>query len=186
MGLEVSQRTEGDPKGRSCAQSHKFKAAARSALLFRKVATTGTGLFFGSSEVASTTSSAPYAHLLQHVTDGRRSARLGPPGELGCFAWTEGRQTAGPLPSPPRAVRILDPGQLAPSTELDDMDLDNPFDLLGLLQVGGLPFRAGSAPLHMPIPNTPPIRSGGTIVCGHRSPPFHLPVSKRCDVSLAR
>jgi hypothetical protein len=154
VGLEVSQRTEGDPKGRSCAQSHKFKAAARSALLFRKVATTGTGLFFGSSEVASTTSSAPYAHLLQHVTDGRRSARLGPPG------------AAGPLPSPPRAVRILYPGQLAPSTELDDMDLDNPFDLLGLLQVGGLPFRAGSAPLHMPIPNTPLGPLTNMKVCG--------------------
>jgi hypothetical protein len=131
VGLEVSQRTEGDPKGRSCAQSHKFKAAARSALLFRKVATTGTGLFFGSSEVASTTSSAPYAHLLQHVTDGRRSARLGPPGELGCFAWTEGRQTAGPLPSPPRAVRILDPDQLAPSFghwRIPGTDLERPFD----------------------------------------------------------
>jgi hypothetical protein len=29
-----------------------------------------------------------------------------------------------------------------PSTELDDMDLDDPFDLLKLFQVGGLPFRA--------------------------------------------
>jgi hypothetical protein len=62
--------------------------------------------------------------------------------------------------------RILDPGQLAPSTELDDMDLDNPFDLLGLLQVGGLPFRAGSAPLHMPIPNTPLGPLTNMKVCG--------------------
>ena len=33
---------------------------------------------------------------------------------------------------------------------LDDMDIDNPFDLLGLFQGVGLPFRAESAPLHMP------------------------------------
>jgi predicted Zn-dependent protease with MMP-like domain len=30
------------------------------------------------------------------------------------------------------------------------MELDNPFDLLGLFQGGGLPFRAESALLHMP------------------------------------
>ena len=33
---------------------------------------------------------------------------------------------------------------------LDDMDIDNPFDLLGLFQGVGLPFRTESAPLHMP------------------------------------
>jgi predicted Zn-dependent protease with MMP-like domain len=33
---------------------------------------------------------------------------------------------------------------------LHDMDLDNPFDLLGLFQGVGLPFRAESAPLYMP------------------------------------
>jgi hypothetical protein len=73
----------------------------------------------------------------------------------------------------PRAVRIRDPGPLAPSTELDDMDLDNPFDLLGLFQVGGLPFRAGSAPLHMPdmtsmrrrsAPSLPPSRSSSRLI----------------------
>ena len=33
---------------------------------------------------------------------------------------------------------------------LDEMELDNPFDLLGLFQGVGLPFRAESAPVHMP------------------------------------
>jgi hypothetical protein len=43
------------------------------------------------------------------------------------------------------------------------MDLDNPFDLLGLLQVGGLPFRAGSAPLHMPDMTTMRRRSAPSL-----------------------
>ena len=30
------------------------------------------------------------------------------------------------------------------------MNIDDPFDLLGLFQGGGLPFRGESAPLHMP------------------------------------
>ena len=33
---------------------------------------------------------------------------------------------------------------------LDHMDIESPFDLLGLFQGVGLPFRAESAPLHMP------------------------------------
>src|SRR5262252_4523437 len=33
---------------------------------------------------------------------------------------------------------------------LDSMDIDNPFDLLGLFQGVGLPFRSDSAPVHMP------------------------------------
>jgi predicted Zn-dependent protease with MMP-like domain len=33
---------------------------------------------------------------------------------------------------------------------LDDMEIDNPFELLGLFQGLGLPFRAESAPVQMP------------------------------------
>jgi predicted Zn-dependent protease with MMP-like domain len=44
-------------------------------------------------------------------------------------------------------IRIED---FATDEVLDDMDIDNPFDLLGLFQGVGLPFRAESAPLHMP------------------------------------
>jgi predicted Zn-dependent protease with MMP-like domain len=42
-------------------------------------------------------------------------------------------------------IRIED---FATDEILHDMDLDNPFDLLGLFQGAGLPFRAESAPLH--------------------------------------
>ena len=44
-------------------------------------------------------------------------------------------------------IRIED---FATDEILDDMDIDDPFDLLGLFQGVGLPFRAESAPLHMP------------------------------------
>jgi predicted Zn-dependent protease with MMP-like domain len=43
-------------------------------------------------------------------------------------------------------IRIED---FATGEVLDDMNIGDPFDLLGLFQVG-LPFRAESAPLHMP------------------------------------
>jgi hypothetical protein len=46
-------------------------------------------------------------------------------------------------------IRIED---FATDEILDDMDIDNPFDLLGLFQGVGLPFRAESAPLHVPDP----------------------------------
>jgi len=44
-------------------------------------------------------------------------------------------------------IRIED---FATDEILDDMGIDSPFDLLGLFQGVGLPFRAESAPLHMP------------------------------------
>jgi predicted Zn-dependent protease with MMP-like domain len=44
-------------------------------------------------------------------------------------------------------IRIED---FATDEVLDDMDIDHPFDLLGLFQGVGLPFRAESAPTHMP------------------------------------
>ena len=44
-------------------------------------------------------------------------------------------------------IRIED---FATDDILDDMHIDDPFDLLGLFQGGGLPFRAESAPVHMP------------------------------------
>jgi predicted Zn-dependent protease with MMP-like domain len=44
-------------------------------------------------------------------------------------------------------IRIED---FATDEVLDDMDIDDPFDLLGLFQGVGLPFRAESAPTHMP------------------------------------
>jgi predicted Zn-dependent protease with MMP-like domain len=45
------------------------------------------------------------------------------------------------------AIRIED---FATDEVLDDMNIDDPFDLLGLFQGVGLPFRAESAPTHMP------------------------------------
>jgi predicted Zn-dependent protease with MMP-like domain len=44
-------------------------------------------------------------------------------------------------------IRIED---FATDDILDDMHIDDPFDLLGLFQGVGLPFRAESAPVHMP------------------------------------
>jgi predicted Zn-dependent protease with MMP-like domain len=44
-------------------------------------------------------------------------------------------------------IRIED---FATDEVLDDMNIDDPFDLLGLFQGVGLPFRAESAPTHMP------------------------------------
>jgi predicted Zn-dependent protease with MMP-like domain len=44
-------------------------------------------------------------------------------------------------------IRIED---FAPDEVLDDMNIGDPFDLLGLFQGVGLPFRAESAPTHMP------------------------------------
>jgi predicted Zn-dependent protease with MMP-like domain len=44
-------------------------------------------------------------------------------------------------------IRIED---FATDEILDDMNIDDPFDLLGLFQGVGLPFRAESAPTHMP------------------------------------
>jgi predicted Zn-dependent protease with MMP-like domain len=44
-------------------------------------------------------------------------------------------------------IRVED---FATDEVLDDMNIDNPFDLLGLFQGVGLPFRAESAPTHMP------------------------------------
>jgi len=44
-------------------------------------------------------------------------------------------------------IRIDD---FATDEVLDEMKIDNPFDLLGLFQGIGLPFRSESAPLHMP------------------------------------
>jgi len=44
-------------------------------------------------------------------------------------------------------IRIED---FATDEVLKDMDIESPFDLLGLFQGLGLPFRTESAPLHMP------------------------------------
>jgi predicted Zn-dependent protease with MMP-like domain len=44
-------------------------------------------------------------------------------------------------------IRIED---FATDEVLDEMNIDDPFDLLGLFQGVGLPFRAESAPTHMP------------------------------------
>ena len=44
-------------------------------------------------------------------------------------------------------IRIDD---FATDEVLDEMKIDDPFDLLGLFQGVGLPFRSESAPLHMP------------------------------------
>jgi predicted Zn-dependent protease with MMP-like domain len=44
-------------------------------------------------------------------------------------------------------IRIED---FATDEVLDDMDIESPFDLLGLFQGVGLPFRTESAPVHMP------------------------------------
>jgi predicted Zn-dependent protease with MMP-like domain len=44
-------------------------------------------------------------------------------------------------------IRIED---FATDEVLDDMNIESPFDLLGLFQGVGLPFRSESAPLHMP------------------------------------
>jgi predicted Zn-dependent protease with MMP-like domain len=44
-------------------------------------------------------------------------------------------------------IRIED---FATDEVLDDMNIESPFDLLGLFQGVGLPFRSESAPVHMP------------------------------------
>jgi predicted Zn-dependent protease with MMP-like domain len=44
-------------------------------------------------------------------------------------------------------IRIED---FATDEVLDNMDIETPFDLLGLFQGIGLPFRSESAPVHMP------------------------------------
>jgi predicted Zn-dependent protease with MMP-like domain len=44
-------------------------------------------------------------------------------------------------------IRVED---FAPDEVLDDMDIESEFDLMGLFQGVGLPFRAESAPLQMP------------------------------------
>jgi len=56
----------------------------------------------------------------------------------------------------PKKFRVLCEGlvirieDFATDEILDDMNIDDPFDLLGLFQGIGLPFRTESAPLHMP------------------------------------
>lgn len=44
-------------------------------------------------------------------------------------------------------IRVED---FAPDEVLDDMDIESEFDLMGLFQGVGLPFRSESAPLQMP------------------------------------
>jgi predicted Zn-dependent protease with MMP-like domain len=45
---------------------------------------------------------------------------------------------------------VIQVEDFAPDEVLDDMDIESPFDLMGLFQGVGLPFRSESAPVQMP------------------------------------
>lgn len=63
------------------------------------------------------------------------------------------RQVFGGLPSHFRALcddLVIQVDDFATDEVLDDMDIEDAFDLLGLFQGVGLPFRSESAPTQMP------------------------------------
>jgi predicted Zn-dependent protease with MMP-like domain len=63
------------------------------------------------------------------------------------------RQVFAGLPSHFRALcddLVIQVEDFATDEVLDDMDIEDPFDLLGLFQGLGLPFRSESAPAQMP------------------------------------
>jgi predicted Zn-dependent protease with MMP-like domain len=63
------------------------------------------------------------------------------------------REVFGGLPAHFRALcedLVIQVEDFAADEVLDDMDIDDPFDLLGLFQGLGLPFRQESAPGQMP------------------------------------
>ena len=63
------------------------------------------------------------------------------------------REVFARLPAKFRALcegLVIQVDDFATDEVLDSMDIESPFDLMGLFQGVGLPFRAESAPLHMP------------------------------------
>jgi predicted Zn-dependent protease with MMP-like domain len=64
-----------------------------------------------------------------------------------------GRLVFGRLPVKFRALcegLVIQVEDFATDEVLDEMEIDNPFDLMGLFQGLGLPFRSESAPVQMP------------------------------------
>jgi predicted Zn-dependent protease with MMP-like domain len=64
-----------------------------------------------------------------------------------------GREVFRRLPEKFRALcdgLVIQVEDFADDDVLDDMKIDNPFDLMGLFQGLGLPFRSESAPMQMP------------------------------------
>ena len=63
------------------------------------------------------------------------------------------REVFAGLPADLRALcedLVIQVDDFATDEVLDTMDIDNPFDLMGLFQGVGLPFRSESAPMQMP------------------------------------
>jgi predicted Zn-dependent protease with MMP-like domain len=63
------------------------------------------------------------------------------------------RDVFGRLPAKFRALcegLVIQVDDFATDDVLDHMDIDNPFELMGLFQGVGLPFRSESAPVQMP------------------------------------
>ena len=64
-----------------------------------------------------------------------------------------GREVFRRLPEKFRALcdgLVIQVEDFAEDDVLNDMEIDNPFDLMGLFQGVGLPFRSESAPVQMP------------------------------------
>ena len=63
------------------------------------------------------------------------------------------REVFGRLPAKFRSLcegLVIQVEDFATDEVLDQMDIDNPFELMGLFQGVGLPFRSESAPVQMP------------------------------------